>query len=259
MDDKQLQLDKNYYSVVANDIIKGKQKMTLREMQLLQLVISQVVKQDKEFMRYTTTALELAHFLGVSRQNMYRDLDQITDLLLSRYIKIKVNNKYKKFNWLHICEYEPETKKVTLQLHDELKPYLTELEQFYSQIKLETILSFRSYYAVRLYQLFVCSYGESSRTEYTFTMDELRDFFQTGDKYKQNRDLIKKTIKPALDELNASDYCIISDYSEKRLRSKGSPIESISFSVIMCKDKADKAARLQAENILQTVRGLETA
>lgn len=254
--DFELKLDKKYYSVVANDIIRGKQKMTLREMQLLQLVISQIVKGDKELMRYTTTVAELAQFLGIGQRSLYRDLDQITDLLQSRYIKINVNNIFKKFNWLHICEYDADTKVITLQLHDELKPYLTELERFYSQIQLETILSFRSYYAVRLYQLFVCNYGESGQSEYIFTMDELRDFFQTGDKYKQNTDLIKKTIKPALDELNASDYCIIYNYSENHAKCKGSPLESVSFSVIVCKDKADKADRLKANNILNSVRGL---
>ena len=116
MDDpKQLQLDEKYYSVVANDIIKGKQKMTLREMQLLQLVISQITKNDKELCTYTTTAIELAHFLGVHKQSLYRDLDQITDKLMSRVIKINIDGKYRKFNWLHICEYDPDTKKITLQ------------------------------------------------------------------------------------------------------------------------------------------------
>ena len=256
MDDKQLQLNKTYYSVVSNAIIRGKQKMTLREMQLLQLVISQVVKDDKEFMQYTTTATKLAHFLGIQTRSLYRDLDQITDLLQSRYIKIKVNGEYEKFNWLYVCRYNPKTKVITLQLHDKLKPYLTELERLYSQIQIETILSFRSYYAVRLYQLFVCNWGETQQSEYTFTMDEIRDFFQTGDKYKQNRDLIKKTIKPALDELNASDYCIISNYSEQHAKGKGAPIQSISFGVIICKDKADKEERLKADKILQSVRGL---
>ena len=61
---KSLQLSKDYYSVVANEIIKGKQRMTLREMQLLQIVISQIVKSDIELCTYTTTATELAHFLG---------------------------------------------------------------------------------------------------------------------------------------------------------------------------------------------------
>ena len=81
---------------------------------------------------------------------------------------------------------------LTLKLHDRLKPYLTEFERFYSQIKIETLLSFTSYYTVRLYQLLVCNWGEHEQEEYYLSCYEIRDFFQVDEtKYKQNTDLIK--------------------------------------------------------------------
>lgn len=249
---KSLQLSKDYYSVVANEIIKGKQRMTLREMQLLQIVISQIVKSDTDLCTYTTTATELAHFLGIQQRSLYRDLDQITDKLLSRIIKINVNGVYTKFQWLSKCSYDTNTKKITLKLHEDLKPYLTELERFYSQIKIETLLSFTSYYTVRLYQLLVCNWGEHSQEEYYFTCDELRDFFQVEEtKYKQNADLIKKTIKVAVDELNASDYCIISNYQEVRASTRGTPIRGVRFSVMMCSNAENKKQKLLAAEKLK--------
>ena len=249
---KNLQLSKDYYSVVANEIIKGKQRMTLREMQLLQIVISQIVKNDTDLCTYTTTAIELAHFLGVSRTNLYRDLDQITDKLLSRIIRINVNGVYTKFQWLSRCSYDTNTKKITLKLHDDLKPYLTELERFYSQIKIETLLSFTSYYTVRLYQLLVCNWGEHEQEEYYLSCEEIRDFFQVDEtKYKQNTDLIKKTIKVAVDELNASDYCIISDYEEVKAATRGTPIQGVRFTVILCRDSEEKNRRILANEQLK--------
>ena len=225
-DIKSLQLSKDYYSVVANEIIKGKQRMTLREMQLLQIVISQIVKSDSDLCTYTTTAIELAHFLGVSRTNLYRDLDQITDKLLSRIIRINVNGVYTKFQWLSVCEYDTNTKKITLKLHDRLKPYLTELERFYSQIRVETLLSFSSYYTVRLYQLLVCNWGEHEQEEYYLSC-------------------------VAIDELNASDYCIISDYVEVRATTRGTPIQGVRFRVMLCSDAEDKKRKLLAEERLK--------
>lgn len=249
---KRLQLNSNYYSVVANEIIKGKQRMTLREMQLLQIIISQIVKSDTELCTYTTTATELAHFLGIHQRSLYRDLDQITDKLLSRIIKINVDGVYTKFQWLSKCSYDSNTKKITLKLHEDLKPYLTELERFYSQIKIETLLSFTSYYTVRLYQLLVCNWGEHEQEEYFFSCDDCRDFFQVEDnKYKQNADLIKKTIKFALDELNASDYCIIFDYEEVRATTRGTPIQGVKFTAIMCSDAEDKKRKILASNSLK--------
>jgi plasmid replication initiation protein len=249
---KSLQLSKDYYSVVANEIIKGKQRMTLREMQLLQLVISQIVKNDTELVTYTTTATELAHFLGIHQRSLYRDLDQITDKLLSRIIKINVDGVYTKFQWLSKCSYDTHTKKITLKLHEDLRPYLTELERFYSQIKIETLLSFTSYYTVRLYQLLVCNWGEREQEEYYFSCDDCRDFFQVEDnKYKQNADLIKKTIKFAVDELNASDYCIISDYEEVRAATRGTPIQGVKFTAVMCSDAEDKNRKLLSDEKLK--------
>ena len=254
---KSLQLSKDYYSVVANEIIKGKQRMTLREMQLLQIVISQIVKSDTELCTYTTTVTELAHFLGIHQRSLYRDLDQITDKLLSRIIKINVDGVYTKFQWLSKCSYNTNTKKITLKLHEDLKPYLTELERFYSQIKIETLLSFSSYYTVRLYQLLVCNWGEHEQEEYYLSCDELRDFFQVEEtKYKQNADLIKKTIKFALDELNASDYCIVSDYEEVRATTRGTPIQGVKFTVMLCKDAEDKNKKLRAEDRMKQYKEL---
>ena len=249
---KCLQLSKDYYSVVANEIIKGKQRMTLREMQLLQIVISQIVKSDSELCTYTTTATELAHFLGIHQRSLYRDLDQITDKLLSRIIRINVNGVYTKFQWLSVCEYDTNTKRITLKLHDRLKPYLTELERFYSQIKIETLLSFTSYYTVRLYQLLVCNWGEHEQEEYYLSCEEIRDFFQVDEtKYKQNTDLIKKTIKVAVDELNTSDYCIISDYEEVKAATRGTPIQGVRFTVILCRYAEEKNRRILANEQLK--------
>lgn len=37
-----------HYTVAANDIIKGKQSMTLQTARLIRLLITQVVKEDKD-------------------------------------------------------------------------------------------------------------------------------------------------------------------------------------------------------------------
>ena len=86
-----MKLNKNYYVVTANDLIKGRQKMTLREAQLLFIAISQVVYDDKDFKTYTTTVPELAEFMGVDENSLYRDLENICTNLLQRVVKIQVD------------------------------------------------------------------------------------------------------------------------------------------------------------------------
>lgn len=244
-----LQLNPDYYVVTANDLIKGKQKMTLREAQLLYITMSQVVKEDKDFKTYSIAVSELASFMGIGPNALYRDLENICTSLLKRVVKIYVqdaNNpserKWKAFQWISAAEYE--NGKLTIKLNDELKPFLIELVSHYSQILLGTLCSFNSYYAARLYQYIVCEIREHPRNpkeEWTFTCEELRDFFQIEkNEYARNYDLVRKTIKVALDELNKSDFAYIWDYEELRGPGKGRPLVGVKFKAAIFKDKDEK-------------------
>lgn len=230
----ELKLNKDYCVVSANDLIKGKQRMTIQESKLLYIAISQVVKEDKDFKTYTTTIPELAEFLGITSDNLYRDIDRITDNLLQRFVKIKIDkNKWKKFQWVNRADYDNGV--LTLRLSDDIKPYLLELEKHYSQFLLSTMLTFKSYYASRIYQLLVCDMRGKEEFEKTLTIEELRDFLQIEKKkFTRPFDLIKNTIAIAKEEINepASNSCIIMDYRVNKQRRKGSPIESITLTAL---------------------------
>lgn len=243
-----MKLDKNYYVVTANDLIKGRQKMSLREAQLLYIAISQVVYEDKDFKTYTTTVPELAVFMGIDTDSLYRDLEGICTSLCQRVVKIQVGGenaksrkKWKVFSWVQSAEYD--NGKITLRLSDDIKPFLLDLESYYSQTLLGTLMAFRSYYTTRLYQYLVADTGAKYGNvhEWKFSCEQLRELFQIGEnQYKLTRDFLRKTIIPALDELNNSDYAYVWDYEEHRSAKRGKPIESISFKAIFFKDKARK-------------------
>lgn len=230
----ELKLNKDYCVVSANDLIKGKQRMTIQESKLLYIAISQVVKEDKDFKTYTTTIPELAEFLGITSDNLYRDIDKITDNLLQRFVKIKIDkNKWKKFQWVNRADYDNGV--LTLRLSDDIKPYLLDLEKHYSQFVLSTMLTFKSYYASRIYQLLVCDMMGKEEFEKTLTIEELRDFLQIDEKkFSRPFDLIKNTIAIAKEEINepASNSCIIMDYRVNKQRRKGSPIQSITLTAL---------------------------
>lgn len=230
----ELKLNKDYCVVSANDLIKGKQRMTIQESKLLYIAISQVVKEDKDFKTYTTTIPELAEFLDISPKNIYRDIESICTSLLQRVVKIQINNKkWKAFQWVNCASFDNGV--LTLRLSDDIKPYLLELEKHYSQFLLSTLLTFKSYYASRIYQLLVCDMKGKEEFEKTLTIDELRDFLQIDEKkFSRPFDLIKNTIAIAKEEINepASNSCIIMDYRVNKQRRKGSPIESITLTAL---------------------------
>ena len=100
-------------------------------------------------------------------------------------------------------------------------------------------MTFRSYYATRLYQYLKADYDANKRNkeEWTFTCEEIRDLFQVGKKqYSRPYNLIQKTIKPALEEIGASDYAYVWDYNEHRANTRGRPLESVSFKAVFFND-----------------------
>jgi len=225
-----LKLNYDYYVVTANDLIRGKQTMTEREIKLLLMAISQVMKQDKELKTYTTTVPELAKFMQVSTKSLYKDLKEICKKLLQRIVEIKIGDgkkDWKIFQWVNMAKFEDGV--LTIRLSEDIKPYILELSNSYTQIVLGTIIKFSGYYTTRLYQILKCDYGERKQVTWEFSCDEIREVFQTKDKYKNNRDLVNRTIKQALEELNKSDFVHISDYTEIFEKKKGNPLVGVKF------------------------------
>lgn len=240
----QLKLDKEYYVVTANDLIKGRQKMTLREAQLLYIAISQITRNDTNLKTYETTVPELARFMNIDEQSLYRDLKGICKSLCQQVVEVqiggtKARQKWKIFSWIQSAEYD--SGKLILRLSDDIKPYLLDLQAYYTQTQLGTLLTFRSYYATRLYQYLYADANARNVEEWHFTCDELRELFQVKTKeYTRNYNLIQKTIKPALAELSTSEYAYIWNYAEHKASKRGNPLTGVSFSAVFFRNNREK-------------------
>ena len=104
-------------------------------------------------------------------------------------------------------------------------------------------MTFRSYYATRLYQYLLADTNErwGSVEEWHFTCEQLRELFRIEKKqYKLNRDLLRNTIEPAIEELGASDFAYVWDYEEHRGSGRGRPLESVSFKAIFFRNRDEK-------------------
>lgn len=204
---KELCLQEDYYTVMANDIIKGKQNMSVQQARLLRLMITQVVKQDKDFMTYKTTVLDLAQFLKIDVHNMYRDIRQLCDDLLSLKVKVGTGNPkepWEIFQWVQLAKYDGE--ELTLMLSNQIAPFALALEKNYTQYKLKSILSMKSFYTIRLYELLKCDMGTKKYNHkndtLTYTIKELREYFCCEDKLKQIVDFRNRVIERAVKEIN---------------------------------------------------------
>lgn len=221
-------LSKNHNIVMANKIIKGKQnKMSLQLLRLIRIAISQISKFDKELLMYETTIKELADFLNISPKNLYRDIEEIGIEGLKSTIYLEDEKKINIFQWFSLFEYQKETGTLRIQLHPKLKPYLLGLDSFFTMYKLDKILLFDSYYAIRLYELILCDDNATKQDliKLNYTIDYLRKYFNCEDKYSRIIDFKKNVIDIAIKEINEkSDKGITINYNKK-----GRAIHSIDF------------------------------
>ena len=229
----ELNFNNNYTVAIANSLIRGQQTMTIQESKLLYITISQIVKQDKDLKTYTTTIPQLAKFLDVSPKNLYRDIDKLTDNLMKRFVKVKqCSDKWKKFMWVSFCEFD--NGQITIKLSDEIKPYVLELNKYYSQYLLGTLISFKSFYTSRMYQILLCDMREKnvSEIEIKYSIEELRGLFVIdSNKYKRPYNLISKTVEVARNELmnTPTANIIITDIIQNKEKTKGNPVTSVTI------------------------------
>ena len=115
-----------HYKVAANDIIKGKQSMTLQTARLIRLLITQVVKEDKDLKTYSCRIIDLAKFLNIDSSNLYKHIRTICDCAMKSVVYIGTDNPkqpWEMFHWVSMAKYDGEGT-ITLRLSDEIKPYV---------------------------------------------------------------------------------------------------------------------------------------
>lgn len=226
---KLITYNKEHYTVMANDIIKGKQDMTLWEARIIRLLITQVVKQDKDLKTYTCRIQDLANFLNVTSVTLYQDIKLICQKLLSRVVMVGTGNPkqpWKMFHWIQIAEYDGNGN-ITLKLSEQIAPYVLELNSYFTQYQLQNILQFNSFYAIRLYELLKCESGicRDNRDDFEFSIEFLRTFFSCEDKYKTTAEFIRKVIDIGIREINDKSDLFV----EYRNIKTGKNITSIEF------------------------------
>jgi plasmid replication initiation protein len=198
--------NKEHFTVMANDIIKGKQDMTLQQARIIRLLVTQVVKQDNDLKTYAFRITDLARFLGIDSSNLYKDIQKFCSDLLDLKVYVGTGNPkepWRIFQWIQLSQYDGNGN-LTLMLSNQIKEYVVELDKWFTQYQLGNILAMKSFYSIRLYELIKCQDGISRAEKdfHEFTFKYLREFFCCEKKYSLNKDFKKNVIELAIREIN---------------------------------------------------------
>lgn len=203
-------LDTRNFVVQSNTLIGGKQALKLNSAKLIRAAIMQVVREDEELKPYIITIKDLAELLKVPASNIYRDVEQITDDILKNpvYIREEKDGKtvrFIKIPWVTRCEYHADIG-IALRLNEELKPFLLNLREHYTQYTLEEVLAMKSVYGIRVFELIQSKIMSTAipknGTQVKISVQELRECCGCENKYPAFGNFKDKVIDAAVKEIN---------------------------------------------------------
>lgn len=263
----ELRLNKEYLVIQANNLVRSKQDdLSLLEAKIIRLAIAQIIKNDDKINAYSCGIVELANFLGLARQNIYRDIQDISKSLIKKSIFIKEDKpnrkgeyNYKIFHWVDYIEYKDGI--ITFKISDSLTPYLIGLEELFTAYSYDAVIDLPTNYAIRLYELLVSWVNSPIRSkikdnytkeqiadnEYIFTIDYLREYFNAKDKYPNTGDFIKYIIDNSIKAINEKTFMTVSYRQIKQGR-------KIAYVVFKLNDYKDEKHLAQRDKQIQRIK-----
>ena len=208
---QELTFNTDNYVVMANDMMAhSASNLSLNELKLLRFIIMQTEKDDKELYEFELSAKDFAKLLEVNikTKDLYKRLQTMVKHLMQEVIYIGDDSKKKwiMFHWVDVCRYD--NGKITIKISDELKPFLTQLRGNFTRYQLSEIISFKSTYAIRIYEILNSYLNENNlphadvAIEFSISIEELRKATDTTAKFERYSSFKTYVIDTAINEIN---------------------------------------------------------
>jgi plasmid replication initiation protein len=243
-------MDKNYIVTKSNKLISCNYDLNLQEQRIILTLASMVQPHDIEFKDYEFRIKDFIELLGVKDEKKYIEVPKITKELMKKVFEIREGKKIIQLSWLSSAVYETGAGKVILSFDKNLKPYMLGLKELYTSYRLENVLSLRSKYSIRLYEILK---SNSFKKCIEVELKELREMVGANEKtYNIYGNLKSKILLHSQKELKG-----LTDISFEFEEIKtGRKVTSIKF-IIYSKDKAKHEIAAIKENTVNKIRATE--
>lgn len=155
-----------------NQVINGRYNLTLNEQKLILLSITQIKQEDllKDNKIYKIKLSDIDK--KMNKQNRTRIKD-FTNKILQKVIFIEKENKgFLAANWFSSIEYLHEEQELEIMFDNKIKPYFFELTKNFTSYNINEILTFKSSYSVRFYEMLI-QLKNTKHKERIFEIDEI--------------------------------------------------------------------------------------
>ena len=214
---KEISYDTSHNVVVSNDfILHSASNLTLNEMKLLRLIITQCERHDEKFYTFSLKAKDFAKLLDVDPHDMRKHLKTMTRHIMAEVLEIEdvKTGDWLQFHWTETCAYKAGV--VTIKIADSLAPYMLNLKKRFTLYKLEEILPFKSAHALKIYEVLIANINQHEQPHadkysvISVSLETLRIVTKTQDKYPRFNNFNTRVLTPAVNEINrVSKYHVI--------------------------------------------------
>lgn len=248
----ELKTQRGYYVAERNDIIQtstyklkestGK-SFSLVEKKLLLYLISRIKPDDTELKLQQININDFWEVCGYSQttNGKYTFIKECIEKLASRVMWLENEKRIVLVRWIDKAYIEKGNSTINIKLDDNLKPYLLNLKENYTQFPLDNIIKMKSKYGIALYEI-LKSYAY--KLKLTIEIDILKEKLDCVN-YTDNSNFKKKVINPALNDINTyTDLKVDIEYKKegKQIKYIVFYIEDLSKSIAL-EDKEEYARR----------------
>ena len=195
--------DRRYFVVKSNNIIQNcSYHLSTQEQKIILYLISKIKPTDKEFESYSFSVVEFCNIYGIDSDNgtNYSNLKSTIKSLTSKSLLVKLKkNTQSLVRWINKAKIIENSGIVEIRLDDDMKPYLLELKNNFTQYELLYTLAMKSQYSIRLYEI-LKSY--EYKKSIIYEVDDLKQIL-LAENYTLFGDFKRRVIDVAINEINS--------------------------------------------------------
>lgn len=217
--------------VKANDLIqKSRFSLSVQQQKIVLYLISQITQYDTEFKLYEFNISDFCRVCGIDYESgkNYQDIKAAIKEIADKSVWVKLDEDEETLlRWIEKPYINKRSGTIKIRLDKDMKPFLLQLKENFTQYELLWTLNFRSKYTIRLYEL-IKSIHFRELESYTreYRLDELRRLLD-AETYTTYQTFKTRVLIPAVNEIN---NCSDKNLTYEPIK-RGRAVCSIRFSI----------------------------
>ena len=189
---KIIQISEDLEVKKADVVVRARYKLNPLSLKFITTLIAGLKRSDDINEVYQFKVKDFQELTKLKRKDLYWAVKEALKELLEKplYIpkgKDKNDNSFLMLNWVASAEYKEGEGIVEFEISNKLRPYILEAQKKFLKYKLENILSLRSSYSIRLYEIlkdwFELYNRYGNKAERIISLDELKQILEVPKSY----------------------------------------------------------------------------